>query len=175
MAEGYQPEGYDADGYQPDGFQPPAPGPGPTPDPCRVIFSATEFKLKFPPFVTVADGLLDSDFDVATLFLTNSCCSVVRSLEKRKKLLYLLTAHVAELLQGANGKPPSGVVGRVASATQGSVTVSVQYASQMSMTEAYFAQTQYGVMFWQATAKYRTMRYAAPANYCFPGRSPWMR
>lgn len=169
MAGGFQPDGYDADGYQPDGFQPPAPGPTPTPDPCRVVFLVAEFKTQYPAFTTVDDSALAFDFDIATLFLTNSCCSVVRNLEKRKKLLYMLTAHVAALLQGENGKPPKGVVGRVASATQGSVTATLQYATQMTMSEAYFAQTQYGAMFWMASAKLRTMRYVAPLMR-YPGR-----
>lgn len=148
--------------------------PSPAPQPVRGIvqFAAVEFKTAYPAFATVADALLASDFDIATLFLNNSCCSVVKDANVRLKLLYMVTAHIAALLQGENGKPPSGVVGRVASATEGSVSASLAYASEMSMSEAYFSQTQYGAMFWQATAGYRMFYYVpAPADACV-GRMP---
>lgn len=152
------------------------PCPPPTPITLGIVrFVDSEFKARYPAFGSVAAGLLQLDFDIATLFLNNSCCSVVRDARVREKLLYLLTAHIAALMQGENGKPPSGVVGRVDSATEGSVSVSVAYADQMSMTEAYFAQTQYGVMFWQGTAAYRTALYIpAPMTGCFTTHGfPW--
>lgn len=127
-----------------------------------VVFDATEFKTAYPSFATIADGLLQGDFDVATMFLNNSCCSVVRDANRRQQLLYMVTAHVAYLLQGENGKPPSGIVGRVNQATEGSVSVGAAYVNDMSMTEAYFSQSPYGVMFWTATANYRSFHYVAP-------------
>jgi len=140
--------------------------PSPAPQNQRgvVVFSAADFKALYPAFATIADGLLQGDFDVATLFLNNSCCSVVKDAPTREKLLYMLTAHVAALLQGENGKPPPGVVGRVSDAREGSVSVGVEYASEMSMSEAYFSQTQYGAMFWIATAQYRAFHYVPPPN-----------
>ena len=149
--------------------QPCPPSPAPT---VRgiVAFNAAEFKAMFPSFATVADGLLQADFDIATIFLNNSCCSIVRDGNTRLKLLYLVTAHIAALIQGENGKPPSGIVGRVDSATEGSVSVSAEYAKDMSMSEAYFSQTQYGAMFWQGTATFRSMHYIPPpASACVGG------
>ena len=171
MADDYQPPGIDADGYQPPGYQP---GGGSAPvDPCLVVFNLPEFRLRFPAFATVGDADLLNDFDGATLFLTNSCCSRVRNVDKRKKLLYYLTAHLAALFQGENGNPPPGFVGRVSQGTQGSVSVASQYASTMTMDQAFFAQTQYGVFFWGATAFLRTMHYVGPAR-CGPFNSwPW--
>lgn len=154
--------------------------PSPTPQPQRgiVVFVPATFKTSFPAFATIADGLLSGDFAVATLFLNNSCCSVVKDAPTRERLLDLLVAHIAALMQGENGNPPSGLVGRVDKAAEGSVSVSASYASEMSMSEAYFAQTQYGALFWQATVGYRAMHYVpAPANGCMgrmPGFSvPW--
>lgn len=147
------------------------PCPAPTPVTTGVVrFVESEFKAQYPSFGAVAGGLLQLDFDIATTFLNNSCGSVVKDARVRERLLYLLTAHIAALLQGENGKAPSGVVGRVDAASEGSVSVSVAYANEMSMSEAYFAQTQYGVMFWQATAQYRMMIYVAPPSAgCFGG------
>jgi hypothetical protein len=149
------------------------PPDAPTPTRGVVVFDAAEFKAAYPAFATVADALLAVDFNIAVLFLNNSCCSVVQDAPTRQVLLYMLTAHIATLLQGANGVAPSGIVGRVDSASEGTVSVSMAYASEMSMSAAYFAQTPYGVMFWQATTVYRSFRYIAPpSNGCvgpFPG------
>jgi len=157
---------------------PVSPCPSPTPQPQRgvVTFDKAEFVAKFPAFATVDAALLQGDFDVATLFLNNSCCSVVKDANKRLLLLYMVTAHIAALFQGENGNAPSGLIGRVSSGSEGSVAVSTQYASEMSMTEAYFAQTQYGAMFWAATTYLRTMRYVAPPQHGCLGRGggyPW--
>lgn len=150
----------------------PCPSPAPTIQRGIVVFDPAAFKVAFPAFATVADGLLVADFGIAELFLNNSCCSVVKDAPTREKLLNLLVAHIATLLQGANGQPPSGLVGRVDKAAEGSVSVSASYVAEMSMSEAYFAQTQYGVLFWTVTARFRAMHYIpAPANACI-GRMP---
>jgi hypothetical protein len=157
----------------------PCPPVPPLPVTGVVRFDATEFRAMFPGvFDTIADGTLSADFDIATTFVNNSCCSLIKDAAVRQRVLYLATAHIAALLQGVNGQPPSGIVGRVDSAREGSVSVSASYASEMSMSEAYWSQTQYGVMFWQATAQYRAFRYVAPPPQCFgPGISspgwPW--
>lgn len=152
----------------------PCPTPRPAPTYGVVTFDPAEFKVKYPAFVAVADSDLVMDFEAAELFLNNSCCSIVKDAVKREKLLNLLVAHLATLLQGANGQPPSGLVGRVDKAQEGTVSVSAAWAADMSMSEAYFSQTQYGAMFWQATAMYRTFHYIPPPpNPCLgagPGR-----
>lgn len=149
------------------------PCPSPVPSITRgiVVFDPAAFKVLFPAFVTVADPVLTGYFDDATMFLNNSCCSVMKDANKRERLLNLLVAHIAALLSGENGNAPSGLVGRVDKATEGSVSVSAAYASQMSMSAAYFSQTQYGAMFWMATTVYRTARYVAPPASGCVGRT----
>jgi hypothetical protein len=137
-----------------------------------VVFDAAAFKTQYPQFATIDDAVLQVDFDIATLFLNNSCCSVVKDANIRERLLNMLVAHIAALLQGENGKPPAGIVGRVDKASEGTVSVSASYVNDMSMSEAYFAQTPYGVMFWTATAGFRAFHYVpAPVNGCV-GRGP---
>lgn len=150
--------------------------PSPAPQPVHgvVVFNAPEFVAAYPAFATIANGILQGDFDIATMFLGNSCCSVVQDANIRQRLLYLVTAHIAALMQGENGKPPSGFVGRVDQATEGTVSVSASYVNEMSMSEAYFTQTQYGAMFWMATAQYRAFHYVpAPQQVCGPVGFPW--
>ena len=70
----------------------------------------------------------------------------------------------------ANAAGVLPLVGRVASASEGSVSVSLEYASSTSVNQAWFFQTPYGAQFWQATAAYRQMRYVAPMPRNF---NPW--
>jgi hypothetical protein len=119
----------------------------------------------------VPDLALTNNFTAATLMLQNSCCSVVRDAPTRQMLLWLLTAHITALLNGVNGQPPQGVVGRVSNAAEGSVSVAVAYSSTVTQSEAYFTQTPWGAQYWQSTLAYRTARYVPPPWR--NGFAPW--
>lgn len=129
-----------------------------------VTFDAAKFTERYPEFSGVAPGLLQMYFDETTLSLANNDSSLVTDLIERKQLLYLLTAHSAALGSGVNGQPASPLVGRINSATQGSVSVSVD-AGASSGSQAWFMQTKYGAAYWNATRKYRTFRYV-PGLVC---------
>lgn len=124
-----------------------------------VVFNAAEFVAIYPEFTTTATIALSGNFVNATTFLGNSCYSRVCDAPTRQTLLYLLTAHFTALFQGVNNSGPAGMVGRISQAAEGSVTVSAEYASEMSQSAAFFAQTQYGASFWLLTANLRAMQY----------------
>lgn len=118
----------------------------------KVVFIPADFKAAYPAFSAVDDAALMHYFEIAELYLTNSKCSVVQDLEKRKALLWMLVAHIAQLSGALNGGQ-AAPVGRTASATEGSVSVS--FAFPDNPNAAFFNQTPWGAMFWQATLKYR--------------------
>lgn len=150
---------------------PVSPCPSPCPPITRgvVTFSATEFVAQYPEFAGLANPLMQTAFNDAVFLLDNTCGSVVQDANKRLILLYTLTAHCLFLENGSNDGagnvlPPPGIVGRINTATQGSVSVAAEYSSEVTMSEAYFIQTKYGAKFWQQTANIRTMHYVgAPA------------
>lgn len=148
------------------------PNPAPAPTHGVVELDLTEFRTAYPEFGTVSDAAITMNFGLATLIVNNSCCSIVSDATVRQQLLYLLTAHLTALAQGAGGSTPSGIVGRIDSATEGSVNVSAEYASVISQSMAYFIQTRYGALFWQLTAPFRTMRYVPPVQQCDPYMGP---
>lgn len=127
---------------------------------AAVVFDPVAFTLRYPEFSGVTYPLLGLYFDEATLYLSNSDCSPVQNLTRRAMLLNMLVAHIA-LLSGAlnPGGAASGPmpVGRTSSASEGSVSASLDYA--VPGTAAWFAQTQYGAAFWQATISLRSFRY----------------
>lgn len=146
--------------------------PTPAPQPVHgvVQFDNSEFIAVWPEFTGIASGRNQVAFNFATLLLNNSCGSVVDDANIRMGLLYLLTAHVGFLINGTNdgaGKitPPYQVVGRLASATEGSVSAATEYSSQISQSEAFYIQSKYGALYWQITSVYRTMHYVgAPTS-----------
>jgi hypothetical protein len=76
----------------------------------------------------------------------------------------MVVAHLGTLsgvLTPAGQGSTATQVGRVSSASEGSVSASMDMGQQ-SKNAAFWLQTQYGATFWQATAKYRTMRYVLP-------------
>ena len=146
--------------------------PTPAPQPVHgvVQFDNAEFIAAWPEFTGIPSGKNQNAFNLATLLLNNSCGSIVCDANVRMTLLYILTAHVGFLVNGTNDgagnvNPPYQVVGRLASATEGTVTAATEYSSEVGQSEAFYIQSKYGAMFWQMTAQYRTMHYIAPPSF----------
>lgn len=149
--------------------------------PGVVVFDFTEFSAIYPEFVSAGGAACGFNFNLATMNLSNCCRSPVPNPAVRQSLLYLLTAHITFLFTpcAANNNQPPGMVGRINSASQGSVSVSAEFPA--SVNAAWFLQTRYGALFWQATASLRTMRYTPAPQSCdgfgpnapFPGAGGW--
>ena len=123
----------------------------------------------------VSPAMAQNFFDLATLYLDNTdggsqpyttpfgVCgsravgSPVRNIAHRQILLGLLTAHFAALNAPLNGQPSPTTVGRIGSASEGSVSISMDYP-QIAGAE-FWGQSKYGMQFWQATARYRLGKY----------------
>jgi len=145
-----------------------APCPTPTPvTPGVVVFDFSEFTGIYPEFTTANSMACQNNFNLSTLILNNCCSSIVVDPNVRQSLLYMLTAHITYLNTpcGANNNQPPGIVGRINSAGEGSVSVSAEMPT--TLESAYFMQTKYGAQFWQSTASIRTMHYIpAPRGFC---------
>jgi hypothetical protein len=122
-----------------------------------VQFSATEFLGLYPQF-NLQTPALAQNFVLAQTQLDNTCGSRVQDANLRLTLLYLLTAHITQLLNGVGSQPATGIVGRVSDATEGSVEVQADYET-FGPSQDYYMQTPFGVTYWQATAAWRTMVY----------------
>ena len=127
------------------------------------IWSQAAFLARYPEFAAACNAnppLFASLFAEAGLYLNNTDCSVVQDVNLRGVLLNMITAHIAFIggVLTADGQPKP--VGIVQSASQGSVSVSLQNVTPMPGTGAWFQMSQYGAAFWQATTCYRGMFYA---------------
>jgi hypothetical protein len=104
-------------------------------------------------------------FTIATTIHRNDGGGPVSDATQQLALLNMLTAHIATLFAPqSGGAASSGLVGRINSATEGSVSVQAAYSNNVSEQMAWFIQTKYGAMYWTATAPYRTMRYRPSKN-----------
>lgn len=126
-----------------------------------VVFNPNTFREVYPQFVDTPNVRLDWWFAQAETLLNNTDCSIVKDLGERERLLMLLMRHLAALDERAE---QGGLVGRIGSATEGSVSVSADL-SGVSGKAAWFAQTPWGLTYWQMTAKYRAFRYVPGGCY----------
>ena len=150
-----------------------------------VVFDPTAFAEMFPEFAPLTTAQLNGYFMRAELIFANSVSNPAYGDGNMPGLFNLLTAHIAYLNcpKDANGNPAatgtaaSQLVGRISSANQGSVSVSVEYQGDGAPNAAYFSQTKYGAEFWAATAQYRTARYLARPTIVINGLLPglWNR
>jgi Protein of unknown function (DUF4054) len=129
--------------------------------PGIVVFDPTAFIAAYPMFATVPQSALTNNFNLATLQLNNTLASIVQDEPTRATLLNLLTAHITALTNGVNGQAPAGVVGRIANASQGSVSVQTEFEAK-GYSEGYYLQTPWGAQYWQSMVRYRTARYVRP-------------
>lgn len=122
-----------------------------------VRFGVQKFRLLYPS-ITLSDVQLHSFFTEACILCNNTKKSVIKSTEERELLLFLLVAHIATLqmrLESGNE-----AVGRIAGASEGSVSVSLDYG-QSAASEKWYLQTQYGARYWALTRQYRSFLYIA--------------
>jgi hypothetical protein len=143
-------------------------------------FDPAAFAEIYPQWSTLTPEQLQASFDIATLYFRNDGSSPARTQATQNNLLNLLTAHILQLTYGSDpSSGPPGIVGRINSASEGSVSVGADYPA--TANSAWFLQTPFGAMFWQATAAYRMTRYlpgrtrfgTGIAGNNFPGGRRW--
>lgn len=134
-----------------------------------VTFDFATWTVMFPEFsaLTAAQGA--AYFMGATNVCANSCANPIFAGGNLSYLLYLLTSHVAWLRcpkdesgnPAAVGAPASELVGRISSASEGSVSVQTDLdkTGNSSALDAYLQQTKYGLEYLASIAQYRTARY----------------
>lgn len=111
-----------------------------------VVFVYNEFSEMFPELSTT-ESQAEYAFSFAEDIVNNTLQAYVIEVCKRKRILYLLTAHIVFLTNRGAGN-----IGSVASAHEGSVSVS--YSKGALDNGSYLSQTQYGILLQSLLAKY---------------------
>lgn len=134
-----------------------------------VVFDAAQFVLRYPVFAAyniASPGGLQYFFDDAGLYLNNTDCNPITNVTQRQQLLWMITAHLAQLggAAAAGGVGSTATqVGRISEASEGTVKASFDMGTAQGRA-AFWNQTQFGAQYWMATAKYRSFRYAPPTR-----------
>jgi hypothetical protein len=131
-----------------------------------IIYTYTGWTAIYPQFAaTVTQAAFDAMlYPLAQQYCVNDGSGLVSTSITQTNLMGLMCSHIAQLLFGTATQPASGIVGRVNTATEGSVSVGAEMPAPNNAIQGWLNQTQFGAMYWAATAPYRTMRY-------LPGRS----
>ena len=142
---------------------------------ASVVFNYATWALRYPEFVAnaapgkvVTEPLATAYFDEACIYCDNTDLSPVANLGQRTVFLNMLTAHIAAL----NGPASSALVGRLSQATEGSVSITSEL--EVPKGAEWFAQTKYGLSYWQASGQFRKGFYVAPQR-AVGGPWPWGR
>jgi hypothetical protein len=120
---------------------------------ASVLFVKSDFIATYPEFSTLTDPQLNSYFAQAQIHVNNTDTSVISDLAERAIILYLVTAHIAALFSST-----SSLVGRISSATEGSVSVSADFGA-VTGSQAWWVQTRYGAQAWQMIKQYARFNY----------------
>lgn len=127
-------------------------------------FDPQFFAARYPEFAGIVSTTAPGYFLEAGLYLNNTGSGVVQDAGVQKVLMHMLTAHLAELNDESRERGSGPLVGRISDAAEGSVKVHAEMAGATG-NSAWFQQTKYGAAFWQATARFRTMRYVLPRRF----------
>ncbi|WP_236516068.1 DUF4054 domain-containing protein [Escherichia coli] len=136
------------------------------------VFDPAAFKLSYPQFAKFTNEQLTNFFEEVENTIVDNTESSCFSLKDRKKRFYLLVAHNAELQNRINDGN-TGLVGRISSATEGSVSISTDYSMGSGALEQWLKQTPYGAKFYAFTAPYRTALWVAATAPMPVKRTKW--
>lgn len=125
----------------------------------HVDFNYAAWIARYPEFALVNEVTANEYFAEATIYHRNDGGGPVEDATVQSALLNMMTAHVAALYATKNGAVVSPLVGRINSATEGSVSVGVEGFTGLVGSQQWLVQTKYGASYWYATTSYRTMRY----------------
>lgn len=132
-------------------------------------FNYQQWVLRYPEFQTVSASMAAAYFTEAGLYLNNTGAGPVDDVPTQLVLLNMVVAHIAKLNAVIENADSPDLVGRINSASEGAVSVGAELDVAAGSAQ-WFAQTKYGIAFWQASARFRQMRY-------IPGRvravNPW--
>lgn len=151
------------------------------PDPAYT-FDYNKWIGWYPEFAGCSPQQGAAWFARAHLYCKNNAWNPVYFDGILEQLLYMVTSHLGAMYAprgdggcyAASGTPAPPIVGRISSASEGSVSLSSEWDGSGSPSEAFFTQTKYGAEYWQATAGVRTMHYAAQPTMVAGTRFPFV-
>ena len=138
-----------------------------------IVFNYGNWVARYPEFSNVTQEQAQGYFDEATIYCANKL-GPIPTTAILTVLLYMLTAHIAAIYSNPTGAatPSNQPPGRISQASEGSVNVSFDLS--LPAQAQFFAQTKYGLSYWQASAQYRQMQYRVAGGPQNPTAGAWL-
>ena len=108
-----------------------------------ITFDVTQFREQYPEFanpIDYTDARLQYYFDLATCYISDQVCGRL-SEGCRRQALYMMTAHLAKVLDPSDGQNNSYLM---QSATEGQISVTVSQFPDRTQWAAWLNTTSYG-------------------------------
>jgi hypothetical protein len=145
------------------------------------IFDYGQWSALFPELVAnVNEARATLLFNEAGAFgfIDNTDCSIITDPVRRLSLLNYFVAHLATLGGALEaGGVPTGLVGRISGASEGTVSVRTDMKAASSELAQFLQQTPYGNLLWAMLLPFRMGRYVPARQRRFDpvnlGYSPW--
>jgi hypothetical protein len=130
--------------------------------------------LQYPQFANISQSLVQGDIlTTAEQFCRNDGGGPVYIFSLQTTLLNLMVAHICALFYPSGSSAgPSGIVGRIDSATEGSVSVHAEMPVGNNPDVAWYQQTPYGSAFYKLMPKLGRY-YPRLRQLPQPGLNPW--
>ena len=130
---------------------------------AKVYLDLAAFQYQYPDISLkdIAPGVIDASWQIAVNIVGDSDSNSFAPYEPKKNkherqtLLYLALAHLLKLKLNAASGANGGLTGRITSASEGSVSVTVETFKADSLTAQWWSQTEEGSLYWLLTSKYR--------------------
>ena len=131
------------------------------------VFDYAAWSARYPALAPkVTQDMANALFDEAGQYCQNDDAGLVPcdpvAFQPRLRMLGMIVAHLA-ILELRDTSGDGGPVGRVSQAAQGSVSASFEMGPAAGGKD-WYAQTQPGASFWQASAPYRMGRFWPPCR-----------
>jgi len=135
-----------------------------------VTFVYADWALAYPEFSNVTESQITARILPSAKQAIAGFIDCVVAPQDQTNFLWLMVAHLCMLNFGTAKSPATGLVGRISSATEGSVSVDVEFTA--TKAQAWYVQTTYGALFWQLARPYWLggFSYPAPPPTPFPYR-----
>lgn len=133
--------------------------------PSILALDYATFSARFPQLVPPAGPVTEPEAQLywaeAGMYWPNDGTGPAGVADAQQRILLdLLTAHIAGLNAAISGALPYNIVGRIANASEGSVSVGVQLSlAPGGVLQEWYAQTRWGFQFFAMTAGFRLARY----------------
>jgi hypothetical protein len=136
----------------------------------QTAFNYQAWVARFPEFADVAQPLVQEYWNEACIYHRNDGSGPIGDPAVQTTLLNLVAAHICKMNAPLRGEPSPDAVGRVATASEGSVSVSLQMDLPPGSAQ-WWNITKYGAAYWLASAPFRQMRYRGGRQRNF---NPWL-